>query len=240
MNPTPSVFTRSLLSLFLLALLFVSTGCSTVAPWYRYSNRRPYPSKRYTSHWCFELPQKQVSSNLYALLKKAKFEFVKADVAKGVFVLKPASVPQYSRNINYGYELTLKLKTDESRGKLDISRYPAWSLNSGNIPKPDARKFKMQTLDGLQKYQAELQKNLETQASASRFMKKWKGCNVLKSTIRTRVLVDVKVMRFPYGPFNTFERRSGKTLRSDLTMEMALIRALAQRLKRRGPRLLYY
>jgi len=240
---TPSAFSsRSFFALsrlssgvvFFFSLLLGLSSCKTVGSFYNH----PLPASYYVKRYCFELPRTKVQKEVLWLLREYNFPILQADEDQGLFITRPVQMSRYGRRRDRAYVVGLRIQVTESRGKLSLKGLPAWALRQGRPPLPSIpQRSKYPSLEAYLEATSQFQKKVEeinrTSAKGVALMRRWQGCNIHTSTLRTAVQVQANIVAYPYkNNFGQLDKSKPTRVRSDLTLEYSILRVLGWRLGR--------
>jgi hypothetical protein len=195
------------------------------------------PASYYVNRYCFEMEPARIKQAIAWLLPKYHFPVDTIDHAKGLYKTKAVHMPRLSRNPEWGYTVALVIKVESSKGKINLGKVPSWAIE-GKQPSmpPPPQRSQFPTAEAYYKAQNEHIKKqtqlLEQSAMGYKVMKKWEGCKLKTSTNRTIVSVKSILHAYPLTRFDTLDRKKGCQTSSDRSLEHAIIRVLAWRIKK--------
>ncbi len=234
------------LSLFFYVPLFIVpfiSACKTVGSFYT----RPRVASYYVNRYCFELPKKQVVEAVHWMLTKYNFPIKNKDLERGRFSTKPVYMPRFNHNPKWGYVIALEIRVEESKGRLSLKGIPDWFFQKKRrpTPKPPQRQ-KYASSEAYEKavedYQRRLQELIEGQMRGVALMKRWQGCDIRRSSLRSTVHIKAHITAHPLGRFGQIQRhKKGYPVRSRNRLEYSMLRVLGWKLRRlkNMPRLLH-
>lgn len=225
---------RFVLVLLASGALSLLTGCKSVGSFYT----RPRPASYYTKHYCFELPKTKALDAVKWFVKRYHYPVQKGTQAQDTIQTQPVHMPRFSRNREFGYTIGLRFRVTEHKGKLSLKHIPAWVFQKKTPKAPTLPQRKdYPNTDAFNKaveaYQKRLQTLIRGQSLGVELMKKWRGCDVRTSTLRTLIVVDTQILAYPLDGFGNLKRKvKAKTIRSNLSLEYSILRVLGWRLGR--------
>lgn len=217
-----------------LCLILLNSGCTTVGTFY---SNRIRPASYYTDRYCFEGPPDKIHTIVRWMLKKYKFPLLPKRSTKGIYITKPVHMPRYSRNPDWGYTVGFHIRIQEYKGVISREDLPAWAYK-GKQPKlpPYPKRKEYTTVEAYHtaqtRYAHQQQKLLLLSARGYQLAKKWEGCDLEKSKHRTVVSIQTQLMAHPLGAFDIINTQKGCKVKSDRSLEHAMIRVIAWKLGR--------
>lgn len=211
------------------------TSCTaTVAPYYKKCMR---PTSFYRTSYCFELPQQEVRSAVAWVLQQAHFPKGKENKVEGRFVTRPTPIPHYSCNAKWSYVVGLEIQVKEYRGVLDTKVFPAWVFQKKLPPlpsPPERNRFtSFEAYDrAYQIYWQQVTARSDMVQKYVTLMKRWQGCDIQRSSLRTVVSIKAKITGYPVDFLGNVQRQKPRSIQSDKTIEYATLREIGRRLKK--------
>jgi len=204
-----------------MTLFFSLFGCQTIGGFYT----RPRAASYYVNHYCFEIPKHKAIKAIYWMLLRYNFPIQSKDLTQGTFSTKPIHMTRFNHNPKWGYLISFDIHVAESKGRLSLKNIPSWFFQKKQhkMPIPPKRKA-FSSYDAynqaIEQYQKQLHEVITAQTEGVALMKKWQGCNIQKSSLRTTININAKIIAYPLDSFGQLKRKEkGHLIRSKYRLE---------------------
>ena len=239
------IHSKRFILLCFLALLLLTPllGCRSVGEFYV----RPIHASYQINRYCYQKSSKEVHGAIQWLLKRYRFPVKVSDPKKGFYQTKRTYIKKYyEHNPELAHLFTMDIRVKTHTGKVPLNGLPTWAFKANREPPKAPLRKNFPNDDAYYKAQDAYYKKItrlgEVQEKATGIMRKWIGCDVVKSTSRTVVEVILDVRTIPMGSFGQVDfKAAGKKIRSRKSLEHSVLLMIGWKLGvyKRMPKLIY-